>query len=228
MKDHCDSCAPEYNECWNDGLKCIKQPKPYNPYVRYLEERISVLTAERDDLRESAWTLQLVNDSPDFKDAESITVYTTIGILRRLTRAIRNKPLPPAETAGKSPEHPKSSTEELPARDSEGCDSSFGKWWLTTSEAAKVPMEGKGFVRIGWDAAWHARDQELEAVRKENLEFQEEVVAALHEFAHENPYAPDSIPQERNGKKTPVSLEAVGLTLKRIMDAAGLKIQDIQ
>lgn len=27
MNEHCDDCAPEFTECWNDGGKCRKQPR---------------------------------------------------------------------------------------------------------------------------------------------------------------------------------------------------------
>jgi hypothetical protein len=26
--NHCEDCAPEFPECWNDGSKCRKKPKP--------------------------------------------------------------------------------------------------------------------------------------------------------------------------------------------------------
>lgn len=25
--EHCDECAPEFTECWNDGSKCRKRPQ---------------------------------------------------------------------------------------------------------------------------------------------------------------------------------------------------------
>ena len=28
---HCDNCAPEFSECWNDGTQCRKQPRNLLP-----------------------------------------------------------------------------------------------------------------------------------------------------------------------------------------------------
>ena len=44
---HCDDCAPEFAECWNDGSRCRKQPQKAHSLDRSVRRQLTVADPKR-------------------------------------------------------------------------------------------------------------------------------------------------------------------------------------